>query len=198
VQRASQSVVKVLGTACGLGVEGSGWVTTDGLVVTNAHVVAGQSDTTVQLRGTGPRHPATAVAFDDRNDVAVLRVEGLDAPGLTLRASVPAGTSAALLGFPLNGPYDVRATRMGQTRTAISDDAYGNGPVTRLIAPLRGTVRHGNSGGPLVDSAGRVVGTVFASTVGSGSPGGYAVPNEVVRRALDRSGRTVSTGPCAR
>jgi S1-C subfamily serine protease len=198
VQRAGRSVVKVLGTACGLGVEGSGWVTTDGLVVTNAHVVAGQDDTTVQLRGEGPRLRATAVAFDERNDVAVLRVGGLDAPGLPLRASVPAGTAAALLGFPLNGPYDVRAARMGQTRAAISDDAYGNGPVTRRIAPLRGTVRHGNSGGPLVDVGGAVVGTVFASTVGEERAGGYAVPNDVVRRVLAGAGRRVSTGPCTR
>ena len=198
VQRAARSVVKVLGTACGLGVEGSGWVTRDGLVVTNAHVVAGQDDTTVQLRGRGPRLPARAVAFDERNDVAVLRVAGLDAPGLAMRDEVVSGTSAALLGFPLNGPYDVRAARMGEARRAITDDAYGHGPVTRSIAPLRGVVRHGNSGGPLVDARGRVVGTVFASTVGGERPGGYAIPNEVVRDVLAGARSPVSTGPCAR
>lgn len=201
VQEAARSVVKVLGTACGLGVEGSGWVTTDGLVVTNAHVIAGQDDTTVQLRGRGPRLSARAVALDDRNDVAVLAVDGLRAPGLRLRDAVPAGTAAALLGFPLNGPYDVRATRMGQTRRAIADDAYGDGPVTRSIAPLRGRVRHGNSGGPLVDASGRVVGTIFASTVGEDRPGGYAVPNAVVQDVLAGIQPThpaVSTGPCAR
>jgi S1-C subfamily serine protease len=198
VQRAARSVVKVLGTACGLGVEGSGWVTQNGLVVTNAHVVAGQDDTTVQLRGRGPRLPARAVAFDERNDVAVLRVAGLDAPGLAMRDEVVSGTSAALLGFPLNGPYDVRAARMGEVRQAITDDAYGHGPVTRSIAPLRGVVRHGNSGGPLVDARGRVVGTVFASTVGGERPGGYAIPNEVVRDVLAGARSPVSTGPCAR
>jgi S1-C subfamily serine protease len=198
VQRAARSVVKVLGTACGLGVEGSGWVTQNGLVVTNAHVVAGQDDTTVQLRGRGPRLPARAVAFDERNDVAVLRVAGLDAPGLAMRDELVSGTSAALLGFPLNGPYDVRAARMGEVRQAITDDAYGHGPVTRSIAPLRGVVRHGNSGGPLVDARGRVVGTVFASTVGGERPGGYAIPNEVVRDVLAGARSPVSTGPCAR
>jgi len=198
VERAGRSVVKVLGTACGLGVEGSGWVTTDGLVVTNAHVVAGQDDTSVLLRGQGPRLPARAVAFDERNDVAVLAVAGLRAPGLRLRDDVPSGTAAALLGFPLNGPYDVRPARMGQTRRAIADDAYGHGPVTRSIAPLRGRVRHGNSGGPLVDAQGRVVGTVFASTVGGERRGGYAVPNAVVRDVLAGARGPVSTGPCAR
>jgi S1-C subfamily serine protease len=198
VEDAARSVVKVLGTACGLGVEGSGWVTSDGLVVTNAHVVAGEDDTTVQLQGRGPRLPARAVAFDERNDVAVLAVSGLHAPGLRLRDDVPSGTSAALLGFPLNGPFDVRPARMGQTRTAIADDAYGDGPVTRSISPLRGAVRHGNSGGPLVDEQGRVVGTVFASTVGGGRPGGYAVPNAVVRDVLAAAKGSVSTGPCAR
>jgi Trypsin-like peptidase domain/Colicin V production protein len=198
VRRASTSVVRVLGTACGLGVEGSGWVAGDGLVVTNAHVVAGQDDTVVQLRGRGPRRPARAVAFDPRNDIAVLAVAGLRARRLRLRADVPSGTQAALLGFPLDGPFDVRAARMGLARQALADDAYGNGPVTRLIAPLRGRVRHGNSGGPLVDADGRVVGTVFASTVGDGPAGGYAVPNAVVRRALAHADAPVSTGPCAR
>ncbi len=201
VQAAARSVVKVLGTACGLGVEGSGWVTGRGLVVTNAHVVAGQDDTTVQLQGRGGRLPARAVAFDERNDVAVLAVAGLNAPRLRLRGDVPSGTSAALLGFPLNGGYDVRPARMGQTRSALADDAYGHGPVTRSIAPLRGLVRHGNSGGPLVDARGRVVGTVFASTVGGDHPGGYAVPNAVVQDVLAGIGSaraTVSTGPCAR
>jgi S1-C subfamily serine protease len=201
VEAAGRSVVRVLGTACGLGVSGSGWVTNGGLVVTNAHVVAGQDDTTVQLRGTGPRLDAEAVDFDARNDVAVLRVGGLQAPGLPLRDDVPAGTSAALLGFPQNGPFDVSAARIGAEQTAISDDAYGRGPVTRSIVPLRGTVRHGNSGGPLVDEDGRVVGTVFASTVGDDQRGGFAVPNPVVADALNRAREAagaVSTGPCAR
>jgi S1-C subfamily serine protease len=198
VQEAAGSVVRVLGTACGLNVEGSGWVTTDGLVVTNAHVIAGQDDTIVQLEGRGARLPARAVAFDEKNDVAVLRVSGLHAAGLPLRADVPSGTSAALLGFPLNGPFDVQPARMGKTRRAIADDAYGRGPVTRDIAPLRGKVRHGNSGGPLVDQDGRVVGTVFASTVGEDRPGGYAIPNDVVRGVLSQVRGSVSTGPCAR
>src|SRR5207248_8077184 len=76
VRVASRSVVRVLGTACGLAIEGSGWVAEPGLVVTNAHVVAGEDDTTVQLQGTGPHLSATAVSFDPRNDVAVLRVPG--------------------------------------------------------------------------------------------------------------------------
>jgi S1-C subfamily serine protease len=199
VAAAADSVVRVLGTACGLGVSGSGWVTPAGLVVTNAHVVAGQDDTTVQLRGEGPALDAEAVAFDARDDVAVLRVDGLQAPGLALDDDVPAGTEAALLGFPENGPYDVRPARLGAAQQALAQDAYGNGPVTRSILPLRGLVRHGNSGGPLVDEAGRVAGTVFAATVGDGRPGGYAVPNAVVADALARAnGGSVSTGPCSR
>jgi len=198
VRAAAGSVVRVLGTACGLGVEGSGWVAADGLVVTNAHVVAGQDDTTVQVRGTGERLDARAVAFDAVNDVAVLRVRGLDAPRLPLRASVAQGTAGALLGFPQNGPYDVRPVRVGEARDTLADDAYGHGPVRRLVIPLRGRVRHGNSGGPLVDAGGRVIGTVFASTVGGDRPGGYAIPNQVVREVLRNAHGTVSTGPCTR
>ena len=196
VDAAARSVVKVLGTACGLGVEGSGWVAGDGLVVTNAHVVAGQDDTRVLPEGDEPGLDAQAVHFDPRNDVAVLRVPGLSAPALPLAASPRSGTSAAVLGFPRNGPYDERAGRLGGTREVVTQDAYGRGPVRRSITSLRGAVRSGNSGGPMVDGRGRVVTTIFAATT-SGPRGGYGVPNAVVRAALGDSRGTVSTGPCA-
>ena len=195
IDAAARSVVKVLGTACGLGVEGSGWVAGDGLVVTNAHVVAGQKDTRVLLEGDEPGIDAEAVHFDPRNDVAVLRVPGLQAPSLPLAAAPRAGTSAAVLGFPRNGPYDERAGRLGGTRDVVTQDAYGRGPVRRSITSLRGAVRSGNSGGPMVDGRGRVVTTIFAATT-SGPRGGYGVPNQVVREALERGGGPVDTGAC--
>jgi S1-C subfamily serine protease len=196
VDAAARSVVKVLGTACGLGVEGSGWVAGDGVMVTNAHVVAGQDDTRVLLQGREPGVDAQVVHFDPRNDVAVLRVPGLSAPALELAASPRAGTSGAILGFPRNGPYDERAGRLGGTREVVTQDAYGRGPVRRAITSLRGAVRSGNSGGPMVDGAGRVITTIFAATI-SGPRGGYGVPNSVVRSALADSNGPVSTGPCA-
>jgi S1-C subfamily serine protease len=196
VDAAARSVVKVLGTACGLGVEGSGWVAGDGLVVTNAHVVAGQDDTRVLLQGREPGVDAQAVAFDPRNDVAVLRVSDLPAPALELAPSPRPGTSAAVLGFPRNGPYDERAGRLGETRESVTQDAYGRGPVRRLLTSLRGAVRSGNSGGPMVDGRGRVVATIFAATT-SGPRGGYGVPNSVVRSTLDGVRGPVDTGPRA-
>jgi S1-C subfamily serine protease len=203
VRAASAGVVRVLGTACGLGIEGSGWVAGDGLVVTNAHVVAGERDTVVQEQGTGARLDATPVAFDATNDVAVLRVSGLSsgAQPLALVSDPPVGAAGAILGFPENGPYSVRAARLGQTRAVVSDDAYGNGPVTRQMTTFRGVVRPGNSGGPIVDTDGRVLATVFAQSTGTARRGGYGVPNALVRRALDgaaAAGGAVSTGPCAR
>ena len=197
VAAAAASVVKVLGTACGLGVEGSGWVARDGLVVTNAHVVAGQDDTRVLLRGREPGLDTTLVAFEPRNDIAVLRVDGLTAKPLPIAQSPRSGTSAAVLGFPHNGPYDVRAARLGETRSTVTQDAYGRGPVQRLISSLRGVVRSGNSGGPMVDGRGRVVTTIFAATT-SGPRGGYGVPNYVVRRVLAGAREQVPSGPCAR
>jgi S1-C subfamily serine protease len=196
VRAAGASVVKIRGTACGAGVEGSGWVAAPGVVVTNAHVVAGQQDTRVQLRGQGNALVARAVAFVPRDDIAVLRVSGLDAPALSLAPDPRPGTSGAILGFPLDGPFDVRAGRLGVTRDVVSQDAYGQGPVRRKIASLRGAVRPGNSGGPMVDGAGRVLTTVFAATT-RGPRGGYGVPNSVVRRVLSRLRDRVSTGRCA-
>jgi S1-C subfamily serine protease len=198
VRAAASGVVRILGTACGLGVQGSGWVAGPGVVVTNAHVVAGTDDTVVQEGGEGARLDAQAVHFDATNDLAVLRVDGLDARRLALAGDPQAGTSGAVLGFPQNGPYDVEPARLGQTRTVISQDAYGRGPVRRSIASLRGQVREGNSGGPMVDAGGRVVATVFAATVGGGQAGGYGVPNAVVENALADRGGPVGTGPCTR
>jgi uncharacterized membrane protein required for colicin V production len=197
IEAAKGSVVKILGTACGLGVEGSGWVAGPGLVVTNAHVVAGQDDTRVLVRGEGPSLRAQAVAFDSTNDISVLRVDGLAADLLPIASSARRNTEAAVLGFPRNGPYDVRAARVGETRRVVTQDAYGQGPVARSIVSLRGLVRSGNSGGPMVDGDGRVVGTVFAATT-SGPRGGYAVPNAIVRDALRGASGPVSTGPCTR
>jgi hypothetical protein len=197
VRAAAASVVKILGTACGLGVEGSGWVARDGVVVTNAHVVAGQTDTKVLLRGTGPRLDATAIAFDPRNDLAVLRVPGLKARPLPLADAPGPGRSAAILGFPENGPYDVRAGRLGATRTTVTSDAYGRGPVQRRLTSLRGVVRSGNSGGPMVDGKGRVVATIFAATT-TGPRGGFGVPNSVTKKVLAGAREPVGTGPCAR
>ena len=197
VRLAARGVVKIQGTACGLGVEGSGWVARDGIVVTNAHVVAGQQDTTVQLGGAGPGLPAKALVFDSHDDIAILRVEGLAGRVLPIASQPRSGASGAILGFPLDGPYDVRPARLGSTRGVITQDAYGRGPVQRSIVTLRGTVRPGNSGGPMVDASGRVVATVFAAAR-SGPRGGYGVPNAVVERDLGQAtGATVSTGACA-
>jgi S1-C subfamily serine protease len=193
--RAGGSVVRVLGTACGLGVEGSGWVAAPGIVATNAHVVAGEGDTTVTTQ-EGASLEATPVHYDPENDLALLRI-GASLPALEVAPDPEPGTAAAVLGYPENGPYEASPARLGETRETISDDSYGHGPVRRSIASLRGTVRSGNSGGPLVDSRGRVLGTVFAATT-TGAPGGFAVPNEIVEAALGKPPSPVETGPCAR
>ncbi len=194
VERAGASVVRVLGTACGLGVEGSGWVAGPGLIVTNAHVVAGEQDTTVTTR-EGATLEATVLHYDPENDLALLHVEA-DLPSLRLAPEPQPGTAGAVLGYPENGPYAVAAARLGETRDTISEDSYGRGPIRRSIASLRGEVRSGNSGGPLVDSRGRVLGTVFAATT-AGTPGGFAVPDDVVEAALAAPLAPLEPGPCA-
>jgi S1-C subfamily serine protease len=199
VQAAGRSTVKVLGTACGLGVEGSGWVARSGVVVTNAHVVAGESDTTVQVQGAGSRHDARVIWFDPHNDVAILSVPDIanDVPALALNVSAKPGTSGAILGFPENGPFDVEPARLGPTTAVRTEDAYGRGPVTRDITSLRGLVRSGNSGGPVVDGKGRVLTTIFAASVGAGERIGFGVPDSVVADALGKASGSVGTGPCA-
>jgi S1-C subfamily serine protease len=203
VQAASRSVVRVIGTACGLAIEGSGWVAEPDVVVTNAHVVAGESNTTVEVAGEPPGLPAEPIAYDPINDIAVLRVEHLGLPVLQLLQDPPAGRAGAILGYPEDGPFDVQPGRIGRTQTVLTQDVYGRGPVSRLLTPLRGLVRPGNSGGPLVGADGRVLTTVFASTLASRTTGGYGVANATVAGELTHAneravqGARVSTGPCA-
>ena len=196
VVRASRSVVRVLGDACGLRIEGSGWVVAPGEVLTNAHVVAGETDTVVQVAGTEPYLTATAVLFDPRNDLAILRVPGLDLPALSLASDPPTGTTGVILGYPLDGPFDAEAARIGATRAVSTDDAYGHGPVERLLTAVRGLIRPGNSGGPVVGASGAVLTTVFAATTGGGPHGGYGVANATVEADLARARGPVSTQGC--
>lgn len=194
VKAARASVFRVTGSACGLGVSGSGWAAAPNLVVTNAHVVAGMKDPRVDRRD-GEYRDAVVVAFDVRDDIAVLRVAGLGATPLQAVEPV-AGQAVAILGFPESGPFAAAPGRVGQTSVVLTEDAYGRGPVRRLITTLRGEVRHGNSGGPAVDIRGRVHTTIFASRVGVEAQG-YGVPTELVREELAGAGaREVSTGPC--
>lgn len=193
---AGGSVVRVLSTACGLGVEGSGWAVRPDLIVTNAHVVAGADDTTVTTQ-SGVELDATAVYYEPTNDLALLRIDS-KLPTLPITSEREVGAGAAVLGYPENGPYTVTPARIGETRDTISEDSYGRGPIERTITALGGDVRSGNSGGPLLDGQGEVVGVVFAATT-SGPAGGFAVPAEEVREAIHRAAADeVDTGACAR
>ena len=145
-------------------------------------------------RHDGSSRKARAVYFDARNDVAVLSVPDLSGPPLQL-AQPRQGEAVAILGYPDNEPLAATPGRIGQTAKLLTEDAYGRGPVPRLVTTLRGDIRRGNSGGPAVDRAGRVEGTIYAKR--AGGEGGYAVPSEVVREAIVRAGeKPVSTGPC--
>jgi uncharacterized membrane protein required for colicin V production len=193
VRSAAPSVVRVLGTACGVGVEGTGWTARADLIVTAAHVVAGQDDTVVELQ-SGARLPAQAFVFDTRNDIAVLHVDSLGLRPLPL-ARASSGAAVAVLGFPENGPFTATPARIGRTSVVLAEDAYGRGPVTRAITSLGGRVRHGDSGAPAVDARGAVESTVFAARLRT--VGGFGVPDSVVRAALNSARRPVKTGDCA-
>jgi hypothetical protein len=196
VAEAAPSVVRVLGSACGLAVSGSGWVAGPERVVTAAHVVAGQRRTSVELGAAGgQRLRAVVYALDTRNDVAVLHVEGLNAPALRLAEPRP-NEAVAILGYPESGPFTSVAGRVGRTSLVVTQDAHGRGPVRRSVTSLRGVVRQGNSGGPAVYGDGSVATTVFAARLQGG--GGYGVPPGPVREALASARQPVETGPCVR
>jgi S1-C subfamily serine protease len=193
VVRASTSVVRVTGIACGLGVEGSGWVATRGLVVTNAHVVAGILQPRVDTAG-GRAFASTVVAFDVANDLAVLRVSGLGARPLPV-AAPERGAAIALVGYPRNGPLTRTPARLGGTAEVLSRDAYGRGPVRRQVTAIRGAVEPGSSGGPGIDAQGRVRTTVFARR--PRETGGYGIPIALVQKLVAQArSRPVAATDC--
>ena len=193
VERASKSVVRVTGIACGLGVEGSGWVARPGLVVTNAHVVAGIQAPRVDVPD-GDSLSSVVVAFDSTNDLAVLRVKGLRAPALPT-ADPERSLPVALVGYPENGPLTRTPARLGGTAAVISRDAYGHGPVQRRMTTIRGAVQPGSSGGPGVDAQGHVRTTVFARR--PRETGGYGIPSDLVLKVLAKvSRRPVGATDC--
>ena len=164
VTSSERSVVTVLASkpACGVDSEGSGWVVQRGRVVTNAHVVAGASSIVVREAGSGTLDRATLVAFDPSRDLAVLDVTGLSAPPLDIGQDLTSGAQAYAVGYPGNGPFTVSPQRVRDQLVARGTDIYQSGSVDREIYSLRGTIRPGNSAGPLLGSAGDVVGAVFA------------------------------------
>ncbi len=195
IRDATTRVVKVLGTACGAGIEGTGWFAGRNLVVTAAHVVAGERDTIVRIPGQPLSTPVEVVVLDIHNDIAVLRVPGVGEKPLPLADPQP-GTAVAIIGYPLNGGLTATPGRIGPTATVLTQDALGHEPVARSITAVAGQVEHGDSGAPAIDRAGRVQSTIFAARVGSNS--GYGVPPSIVRSDLARVGpHSVSTGACA-
>jgi S1-C subfamily serine protease len=194
VVRASDSVVRVTGIACGLGIEGSGWIAGRGLVVTNAHVVAGIPHPLVDRRD-GSSYSSTVAAFDAGNDLAVLRVPGLSGHALGL-AEPTRGAGVALVGFPENGPLTRTPGRLGGTKAILIRDAYDRGPVQRQVTALRGAVEPGSSGGPGIDAQGLVRTTIFARR--PRETGGYGIPAALVRKALAQvGGHPVPATDCA-
>jgi len=194
VRAARPSVVRITGFACGLGVEGSGWIVGRELVATNAHVVAGIDRPEVDRRDDHG-FDARVVSFDADNDVAILRVPGLQGTPLGM-ADPERGQPAALLGFPGNGPFRTTPVRMGRAAKVGLRDAYGRFRLGRTVIALRGNVEAGNSGGPVVDSAGRVIATIFGAR--EGSDDGYAVPNGKVANAVANAGPPLETACVAR
>ena len=197
VLAAEASTVKVEGYGCGVLQEGSGFVAAPGLVVTNAHVVAGIPSPLIQVGSTVKS--TKVVAFDPSFDLAVLRVSGLTAPVLRLDpGTVDRGTQAAVLGFPDGGPFTADAAGVMARFEAQGRDIYGKALTVRTVYEIDALVRPGNSGGPLVLPDGQVVGVVFSrSTVDNAI--GYALtsPDVLARvvRALPLT-TAVSTGPC--
>ncbi|MDI3420419.1 MarP family serine protease [Streptomyces luteolus] len=201
-ERAKDSIVKVMGTAtsCNKVLEGTGFVFDQRRVMTNAHVVGGVDEPTVQIGGEGRRYDATVVLYDWERDIAVLDVPDLRARPLEFTdEDATSGDGAIVAGFPENGAYDVRSARVRGRINANGPDIYHRDTVRRDVYSLYATVRQGNSGGPLLTPDGKVYGVVFAKSLDDPETG-YALTADEVRTDI-RLGRTanqqVDTEGCA-
>lgn len=189
-----QSAVKIVGRACRQIQEGSGWVTRDGHVVTNAHVVAGETETAVE-DVYGNDHDATVVAFDPVRDLAVLDVPTLAAPGLDL-AGGDVGDVGAVYGHPGGGRLRAAPARVGREILAVGTDIYRTGESSRRVFVLAASLAPGDSGGPLVNVDGDVIGVAFAIDPGRDGTS-YAVTDEEVMAVLELvEPAGVDTGRC--
>ncbi len=198
IRAAAKSVFKVRSNnRCGSGVEGTGFLYAPNKLMTNAHVVAGVTEPIIKV-GT-KSVPGTVVYYDPDVDVAIIDVPALDGPTITFDLNGKESEEGAVLGYPQDGPFDAQPARIRSDQRLRSPDIYGDGSVTRHVFSLRGLIRPGNSGGPMVSTEGRVLGVVFAASV-SDKDTGYALTADQVRRAavvgLD-SKRKVSSGNCA-
>ncbi|OMH27563.1 serine protease [Tersicoccus phoenicis] len=199
LRAASGSVLRITGNAyqCGQNQTGSGWVISPGRVVTNAHVVAGVDQPVVEVPGQNAL-PADVVLFDPAQDVAVLAVDGLGTAPLQAGGQLAGGDSAVVAGYPLGGPYQAKPAGVQSRGTVRVPDIYGSGTSPREVYQLSADVQQGNSGGPLLDTRGRVVGMVFAKSR-ENVPVGYALTLAQVRSVVDGAGTAgVSTGACVR
>ena len=198
IRNARQSVFKIRSTnRCGSGVEGTGFLYAPHRLMTNAHVVAGVTDP--EIKDGDKTMDGTVVYYNPDIDVAVIDVPALDGPTIRFDLDGKEKQQGAVLGYPQDGPYDAQPARIRGEQRLRSPDIYGNGTVTRHVFSLRGMIRPGNSGGPFVSSAGKVLGVVFAASV-SDRQTGYALTSDQVRRAaalgLQAQDR-VSSGNCA-
>jgi len=191
---AGPSVVKILSVACGVGIQGSGWVVDRGLVATNTHVIAGGKGTKIAAQN-GQVVSAVPVYVDAVNDVALLAVSGLRAPPLEAAAKPADEEEVVLLGYPGDGPLTAAKATAGLPTKVVAPDAYGRHHRLRTVVPLRGRVERGDSGGPVVNARGRVVAMMFAAT--TLGEGGFGVPVEEVLKGLESPLERVSSGPCA-
>ncbi len=197
VRAGAASTVKVVGIGCGQIQEGSGFVVAPGLVVTNAHVIAGIARPTVQ-DGAGS-HPVTVVSFDPAYDLAVLRVPALTEQPLALDPDqVGRGTQAAVLGYPGGGGFTYVPAGVMATFEAQGRDIYGQGLTVRQVYEIQATVRPGNSGGPLILPDGRVIGVVFSRSTTDDHIGYALISSGVLDRVarVAHATRPVGTGAC--
>ncbi|MET7602570.1 MarP family serine protease [Streptomyces avermitilis] len=200
--RAQKSIVKVMGTAqsCGKVLEGTGFVFGDRRVMTNAHVVGGVDEPTVQVGGEGRKYDAKVVLYDWRRDIAVLDVPNLNAPALKFTSTDAAsGNGAIVAGFPENGSYNIQPARVRGRITANGPDIYHRGTVRRDVYSLYATVRQGNSGGPLLTPEGTVYGVVFAKSLDDANTG-YALTADEVQKDVTqgrRANHQVDSDSCA-
>jgi S1-C subfamily serine protease len=197
VNETRDSVVKIVGQGCGGVVDGSGFVAGSDLVITNAHVVAGIKRPYVNDKnGT---HSASVIWFDSKLDLAILRTANLAGEPLVLREeNVANNTAAAVLGYPGGGAFTANPARILDQFIANGRDIYGRGNSQRSVYEVGGTVKPGNSGGPVIDAEGKVIGVVFARST-TYNDVGYALTMDQVASALDSASAqntTVGTGSC--
>ena len=202
VTKSVASTVRIDGIAesCSAAMVGTGFIVSPERVITNAHVVAGVKEPVITLFNSQTQLGGRVIAIDRKKDIAIIFVPGLTGEKLTFIGPVTPNEIGFVVGYPNGGNLRTMPVSVTSEFESIGTDIDGNGETRRDVIVFGGDVKPGNSGGPLLNDQGQVLGVVFAADAENKNTGYALAPSEVAKLVSETSSvmQAIETGECAK